>query len=71
MESFSRLKPLPARRRMLKNPSSGVKSVEDLLELSCDDLSIDGERLFHAATMLRTELKGERGDACGRLSEAP
>jgi hypothetical protein len=52
---------------MLKNPSSGVVSVGD----TCDDLSKDGERLFHAATMLRTELSGERGDVCGRLSEVP
>jgi hypothetical protein len=52
---------------MLKNPSSGVVSVND----TCDDLSIEGERLFHAATMLRTELNGERGDVCGRLSGVP
>ena len=61
--------PLSARRRMLKNPSSGVTS-DDLLELTWD-LSSEGDRLFHAATMLRTEVRGERGDACGRLSEVP
>lgn len=38
---------------------------------TCDDLSMDGERLVHAATMLRTELRGEHGDVCGRLSEVP
>ena len=52
---------------MLKNPSSGVVSVAD----TCDDLSIEGERLFHAATTLRTELNGERGDVWGRLSDVP
>ncbi len=52
---------------MLKNPSCCVVSVAD----TCDDSSIEGERLFHAATMLRTELNGERGDVCGRLSEVP
>ena len=56
---------------MLKKPSSGVKSVDDLLELTWDDLSSEGERLLHAATILRTELSGERGEACGRLSEVP
>ena len=68
---LSRWGPLSMRRRTLKNPSSGVGSADDLLELIWDDLSIEGERLFHAATMLRTELNGERGDACGRLSEGP
>jgi hypothetical protein len=67
IEALSRWKPLSARRRMLKNPSSGVVSTAD----TCDDLSMEGERLFHAATMLRTELNGERGDVCGRLSEVP
>lgn len=67
--ALSRWEPLSARRRMLKNPSSGVTSVDDLLELTWDDLSSEGDRLLHAATMLRTELSGERGDACGRLSE--
>jgi hypothetical protein len=67
MEALSRWKPLSARRRMLKIPSSGVVSAAD----TCDDLSMEGERLFHAATMLRTELNGERGDVCGRLSEVP
>ena len=38
---------------------------------TCDDLSIEGERLFHAATTLRTELNGEHGDVCGHLSEVP
>ena len=66
IEALSRWKPLSARRRMLKNPSSGVVSAD-----TCDDLSIEGERLFHAATMLRTELNGDRGDVCGRLSEVP
>jgi len=32
---------------------------------------MEGERLFHAATTLRTELNGERGDVCGRRSEGP
>jgi hypothetical protein len=67
MEALSRRKPLSACRRMLKKPSSGVVSVCE----TCDVLSKDGERLFHAATMLRTKLSGERGDICGRLSEVP
>lgn len=54
---------------MLKNPSSNVASVSDILELSCDDLSMEGERLFHAATTLRTELNGDCGNACGRLND--
>jgi len=58
----------PRSHRMLKKPSSSVTSdSDDLLELTWDDLLIEGERLFHTATMLRTELSGERGDACGRL----
>ena len=44
---------------MLKNPSSGIVSIGD----TCNDLSIDGERLFHAVIMLRTELSGERGES--------
>ena len=52
---------------MLKNPSSAIVSVGD----TCDDLSIDGERLFHAIIMLRTELSRKCGDTCGRLGEVP
>ena len=52
---------------MLKNPSSGIASVCD----TCDDLSKYGEQHFHAATMLRTELSGKRGDVCGRLRVKP
>jgi len=52
---------------MLKNPSSGVASI--VLELTCDDLSMEGERLFHAATTLRTEANGDRGDVCGRFND--
>jgi hypothetical protein len=55
---------------MLKNPSSGVTSDGDLLELTCDDISMEGERLFHAATTLRTEVNGDRGDVCGRFNDA-
>lgn len=29
-------------------------------------LSRDGVRSFHAAIILRTDVKGERGDVCGR-----
>lgn len=28
-----------------------------------------GVRSFHAATMLRTDVSGERGDVCGRRSD--
>ena len=62
--------PLSARRRMLKDPSSGVTS-DDLLELTRDDLSSEGDRLLHAATTLCTEVRSEHGDDCGRLSEVP
>lgn len=30
------------------------------------DFAREGVRSFHAATMLRTEVSGERGDACER-----
>jgi hypothetical protein len=30
---------------------------------------MEGERLFHAATIFLTEVKGDRGDVCGRLNE--
>ena len=33
------------------------------------DLLSDGVRSFHAATMLRTDVSGDRGDVCGRRRE--
>lgn len=32
-------------------------------------LSRDGVRSFHAEIILRTDIKGERGDVCGRRRE--
>jgi hypothetical protein len=52
---------------MLKNLSSGVISVAD----TCNDLSIDGEQLFHTVIMLHTELSGECVDACGSFNKVP
>jgi hypothetical protein len=54
-----------ARLRRLNRPSvllggETVDSVEDCVFPS------DGVRSFHAATMLRTDVRGERGDVCGR-----
>jgi len=54
---------------MLKNPSSGVASIDDLVEPTPDELSMEGERLFHAATTLRTEVSGDRSDVCGHFND--
>lgn len=70
--SLSRASPLSARRRKLNKPSScpvvcactgGVFGSPPLRGVPSD-----GVRCFHAATMLRTEVNGERGEVCGRRS---
>ena len=54
---------------MLKNPSSGVASVDDLVEPTSDELLMEGERLFHAAATLRTEVSGDHSDVCGHFND--
>ena len=59
--------PRSARLRTLNNPSPCVGDGDVAAERA--DLPSDGVRSFHAATMLRTDVSGERGDVCGRRSE--
>ena len=59
--------PRSARLRTLKSPSPCVG--DGLVAAERTDLPSDGVRSFHAATMLRTDVSGERGDVCGRRSE--
>lgn len=64
--------PLSVREARLRRPkrSSGFTTSE--IDDSVDDCAVSpkaGVRSFHAATRLRTDIRGERGDVCGRRKE--
>ena len=76
--SLSLKLPLSALLLMLNSPSplpgGGEVASPDVADPGPDrppDLASDGVRSFHAATILRTEVNGERGEICcwGRRSE--
>lgn len=66
--SRRRAAPRSARLRKLKRPSPPCVGEGDVA-VERTDLPSEGVRSFHAATMLRTEVSGERGDVCGRRSD--
>lgn len=66
--SLRRAAPRSARLRKLKRPSPPCVGDGDVVFERIDLLN-DGVRSFHAATILRTEVSGERGEVCGRRRE--
>ncbi len=65
--SLGRAPPREARRRTLNRPSPWDGEGEVVFERT--DLLRDGVRSFHAATMFRTDVSGDRGDVWGRRSD--
>lgn len=74
-ESRSRMLPRSALLLRLNKPSplpGGDVASPDVADPGADerpDLIVDGVLSFQAATILRTDVSGERGDVCGRRRE--